>query len=598
MFESSAYIDRASEIKRLIKAADTPELQKKVREMIADLLGGSEMRLKQLAEELGFELKEQVKRKRKSVTVLIEEELEKRFPKLKNPVSDSKPDEEPELPKNIRFKTINETFLPPDTKEIRFGNDAGEFKKAQVFPRTRLAIEMLEQMGVNLEECKFLEGVNMLNMIRQKSYRAIIIPSLQRTILVCDEEGNRTFVAYGIDNIERFYRLRKSKLRELVEEGLLADLVWCESDEWQLKLMELLNAKPKIKTGIKKKGNAPQLEKSSMPRDKEYYSNPEYVRSDLERFTEELGEWETPLDVNTGNISKLEITCSNGEKVKGATYLLNAGVALGMAKGIKEAQSKQAEILKTLLKTAGYEVRDKDYYSSPEYMRADLEAFAQQLGEWETPLDLSTSNIVKFEITCSNGEKVKGTTYLLNAGVALGIAKNAKEAGSKQAEILKTLLKTVGYEIKEYKPRDKEYYSNLEHVRSDLEALAEQLGKGKTPLDVNTGNISKLEITCSNGEKVKGATYLLNAGVALGMAKDAREASSQLAEILKTLLKTAGYEVRDKDYYSSPEYVKVDLEAFAKQLGEGKTPLDLSTKNITKLEITCSNGEKKIKGIN
>ncbi len=222
--------------------------------------------------------------------------------------------------------------------------------------------------------------------------------------------------------------------------------------------------------------------------------------------------------------------------MKGTTYLLNVGVALGMAKDTKEANSKTAEILKRLFKISGYEVRDKEYYSNPKHVRSDMEALAEQLGEGKTPLDLSTSNIEKFEITCSNGEKkVRGQTYLLNAGVALGMAKDTREASSQWADILKTLLKIAGYEV-----RDKEYYSNPEHVKADLEAFAEQLGEGKTPLDLNTSNISNLAIICSNGERVKGGIYLSNAGVALGMAKDSIEASSKRVEILNRLREIAG----------------------------------------------------------
>ncbi|MDH5597425.1 MAG: hypothetical protein OEY44_04925, partial [Candidatus Peregrinibacteria bacterium] len=57
------------------------------------------------------------------------------------------------------------------------------------------------------------------------------------------------------------------------------------------------------------------------------------------------------------------------------------------------------------------------------------------------------------------------------------------------------------------------------------------------------------------------------------------------------LLKLANFDVFDADYFKNPENLQADLTVFASQLGQGKTPLDLNTKNIAPLSITCRNGQ-------
>ncbi len=324
--------------------------------------------------------------------------------------------------------------------------------------------------------------------------------------------------------------------------------------------------------------------------DREYFTK-KNVRADMEAFAKQLGDKRTPKDLYPASILKLEITYANKEKFQGQTYLCRTGVALGLAKNQKEAQSKQAEIFKTLLKIGGFEKMDKEYFT-PENIRTDLEAFTKQLGDKKKPIDLRKTRIAKLKITCTNGERIKGLTYLHRAGVALGLAKDIKEAYPKFVKILSALLKIGGFEI-----MDREYFTQ-KNVRADLEALAQQFGKNKSPIDLTAYNIIKKRITCTNGEKTQGETYINRAGIALGMAKSVRETSKIRATILKTLLKIGGFEITeyspmDKKYFTQ-ENVRADLEAFAQQLGNGKTPLNLSTSknNIPKLKIKCANEEK------
>ena len=125
--------------------------------------------------------------------------------------------------------------------------------------------------------------------------------------------------------------------------------------------------------------------------------------------------------------------------MRGATYLHHAAIALNLARNAREATSKLAETLRRLKEIAGVTVRDHTYHQTPDTVLYDLKAYAEALGTGKTPIDLSTSNIQSISITCHNGENVRGATYLRNAAIALNLARNTKEANSKQAETLRRL---------------------------------------------------------------------------------------------------------------------------------------------------------------
>jgi len=253
--------------------------------------------------------------------------------------------------------------------------------------------------------------------------------------------------------------------------------------------------------------------------------------------------------------------------------------------------------------------RNEEYYHNLSFVKADLEAFTEELSEKKGKnmaiLDLNTGNIEFLEITCSNGEKVKGRTYLVNAAVSLRLADNSTEGKTKKRKALKSLVQIAGFKIKEYAPRDAEYYRNPEFVKTDLETFTEELSKQRdeaiTVLDLNPGNIRSLEIVCSNGEKVKGRTYLINAGIALDLAKTTREAGNKTKDILSKLRQIAGFKTkeyapRDAEYYRNPEFVKTDLEAFAEELSKQKdeviTVSELTPYAISTIEIIACNQER------
>jgi hypothetical protein len=442
-------------------------------------------------------------------------------------------------------------------------------------------------MGVSVNDYVVYEGQVRKEMMRQEPYYQFVIPRLNRMVLVCEQYGNRTFVIKGSgEKVEEKYR--KMDKEDLKASREVRHLEWNENtDEWKEVLRNLLELDCAYEI--------------SVLIDRAYYENPAYVKADLEAYAAAVGK--DVLGLKISIIKSVEVKCANGESVKGGTYLKNASVKLGLTRNNVEANSMQGEILREMKKLAGYEVpefeRDRAYYENPEYVKADLEAYAATIGK--NVLELNAKNISSVEVECVNGELVKGATYIGKAAIHLGLAKNAVEAGFKRVEVLKILKWIAGYEVVEFEKevpefeRDEFYYENPAYVKADLEAYAAAVGKGV--LELNPGSIQSVEVKCANGESVRGQTYIKNAAVQLGLAQNDVEANSLQGEVLNVLKWVAGYEVpefeRDRSYYENPEYVRADLEAYAAAVG--KDVLGLKISNIKSVEVKCANGES-VKG--
>ncbi len=138
------------------------------------------------------------------------------------------------------------------------------------------------------------------------------------------------------------------------------------------------------------------------------------------------------------------------------------------------------------------------------------------------------------QITCSNGESMPGIGYLIYAGIALGDAINFDEAFFIQALTLKKLKKIAEYKIEKYEPRDRKYYENPENIKKDLETYA-FLGNGYGRTSFDEWIIYRTYADCTNGEVVRGHTWICNGAVALGYAKNYREAASNGARNLNRI---------------------------------------------------------------
>lgn len=292
-------------------------------------------------------------------------------------------------------------------------------------------------------------------MFRKKSYTAIRVPSISQIILVCDEQGNKTYIVHTAQDFGKYMLMPKSELDELVRQGIVSSLTWRKPDEWKGRIAEILQKKPC------KPETTQSLQESN------YYTR-ENVLYDLRAFAIKAG-IDCIADMKMDNIKSTEITCRNGKTLKGQAYCANAALALGFSETYREASSFDRVVLVKLFMIAGIKaIGNSDYYDLNN-VRHDLYAFAHQLGPGKTPLDLDTSNMKGLKITCSSGQTISHDGYLLRAARALGIEE------SEQKKTLVELLRIAGFELIGHP----DYYHPT-NIRRDLQAFAKELGPDKT----------------------------------------------------------------------------------------------------------------------
>lgn len=116
-------------------------------------------------------------------------------------------------PEKTSVHIVDEVFIPTNPVES-INNGEGDFVIPDIFPRGKLIIETLESLGVDITSCKILCGTNTPEMFRTLSYQMVIVPSLEKMILFCDEGNNRTFVIHGLKDPRSMYRKTKDQLKE------------------------------------------------------------------------------------------------------------------------------------------------------------------------------------------------------------------------------------------------------------------------------------------------------------------------------------------------------------------------------------------------
>lgn len=154
------------------------------------------------------------------------------------------------LPDNVEH--IKDVIIPPDPKEVEFGEEGRKYEKPKIFPRTRLLIEVLTELNLAYD---IANGENRPNMMRGLSYKAFTIQSLGKIVFVNDEEGNRTFVVHDLESNENwreFSSLGKDDLKSREDDGKISHFIWPGSSEgWKRNLKDyLLSASSKKKSPV------------------------------------------------------------------------------------------------------------------------------------------------------------------------------------------------------------------------------------------------------------------------------------------------------------------------------------------------------------
>ncbi|MFA5749862.1 MAG: hypothetical protein WC895_01420 [Candidatus Shapirobacteria bacterium] len=124
---------------------------------------------------------------------------------------------------------ISNVIVQPDVVSQNISNNGnGEFKEKKMIDRLKTVLFILkEDFGVDLNDednFKIQKGIINKNMMRKTSYYLLNAPIVNRTILICDEEGNASYVfnskkiAEKEINNDNLVNYTKSELNDLLIE--------------------------------------------------------------------------------------------------------------------------------------------------------------------------------------------------------------------------------------------------------------------------------------------------------------------------------------------------------------------------------------------
>ena len=89
-------------------------------------------------------------------------------------------------------------ILPPDERSVNISPSNGSFREKNSVSRLKTTLFAIQQeFGYDLRDANNVQlnrGVVTDDMMRNESYTQITLPEQNRTIFVCDEEGNATFI--------------------------------------------------------------------------------------------------------------------------------------------------------------------------------------------------------------------------------------------------------------------------------------------------------------------------------------------------------------------------------------------------------------------
>jgi hypothetical protein len=145
-------------------------------------------------------------------------------------------------------KTTDETLIPPETGIASISIGSGEgVKEKKLIPRLLTLLYIIEtDFDILKEDITITEGTTNPNIVRKNPYIRVEIPDIERTVYICDEEGNASYVfdtekldEEGI-SLENIDISNKSEINNLLSEhpGIGARIV--QSKNWRTNISELL----------------------------------------------------------------------------------------------------------------------------------------------------------------------------------------------------------------------------------------------------------------------------------------------------------------------------------------------------------------------
>jgi|SRR3989339_75115 len=155
--------------------------------------------------------------------------------------------------KNSSFFVIhvNGVLLPPDKDfTVIPSNGSEKFEAARFEDRINDLLSIFDKLGIYSDDLITMIGKEKQNAMRKESYAAIRIPRINRSILICNQVGEATFVIRGDISTKELLSNSKDGLQKKLGNEIKKVIRATKSD-WETKIYDLL-ASDSAWTGLEK----------------------------------------------------------------------------------------------------------------------------------------------------------------------------------------------------------------------------------------------------------------------------------------------------------------------------------------------------------
>lgn len=141
---------------------------------------------------------------------------------------------------------VDRVITPPGEKQgLKIGGNEA-YVKPNLKNRLLGLLYIIQQQGISLEDTWVREGAVSNGMMRKQPYFSVIIPQLERAVMVCDEEGNASYVfnlallAEVQASIEEVEDMTKTDKNHFINSNPGIGLRFIYTPDWMAKTEDLL----------------------------------------------------------------------------------------------------------------------------------------------------------------------------------------------------------------------------------------------------------------------------------------------------------------------------------------------------------------------
>lgn len=120
-------------------------------------------------------------------------------------------EQEIKLKPNIKY--VDDIIMPTkDGCSPKKGE--GEYNEKKIIPRFEIMVDFLKKNNISVNDYLCIIGKNDKKMLKKEDYVMFVLPSLNKMVEICDEEGNATYVIHDSPIKEEFDKLKNDENNE------------------------------------------------------------------------------------------------------------------------------------------------------------------------------------------------------------------------------------------------------------------------------------------------------------------------------------------------------------------------------------------------